>query len=96
MDVPCDTGQGGDVAGGKGTLADSAQPAMATAWQATLEKATKAVCVLKMTGTRCFDTETAGSSYATGACVADGACHSVTDLRGRRQASWWTSAAACC
>jgi hypothetical protein len=68
MDVPCDTAQeGGDVAGGKSGLANSAP---ATAWQETLEKATKAVVVLKTTGTRCFDTDTAGSSYATGASVS--------------------------
>jgi hypothetical protein len=104
MDVPCDTAQeGGDVAGGKSGLANSAP---ATAWQETLEKATKAVVVLKTTGTRCFDTDTAGSSYATGASVSFFSVRASRVLpccpdfrhvaRTRGQALWWIKAAGWC
>jgi S1-C subfamily serine protease len=39
------------------------------AWSKTLEGVVRAVVVLKVTQTRAFDTEAAGSSYATGFVV---------------------------
>jgi hypothetical protein len=116
MDVPCDMHEGDDGDGVRGAAvlagASGGVTGESASWKATLEKATKAVVVLKVcvtrasvcpcvpcrpnstqlvttfalpsaqatdafrpvpspcnpqtTGTRCFDTDTAGSSYATG------------------------------
>ena len=38
-------------------------------WQRTVTRVSQAVVVIKTTGTRAFDTESAGSSYATGFVV---------------------------
>lgn len=58
-----------NIDGDAGTEILTPQNNTATLWKHTLERVVSSIAVLKMTHTKAFDTEAAGSSYATGFVV---------------------------